>query len=148
MVEFRTLIERVLAIIDRYEREKWEQMNPFDALATFVLGKLKESAEMQVAKILFQLLLTAWGSFFITCGTVLSTYALNHLLRGAAFESAPVWALAIGSAMIAMTVCVVYWIRTDPAKIFKGMRFVFPSTEAMQEMAQNFETITKNEEKK
>jgi|HubBroStandDraft_2_1064218.scaffolds.fasta_scaffold02392_9 hypothetical protein len=124
-------------------------MNPFDALATFVLGKLKESAEMQVAKILFQLFLTAWGSFFLTCGGVLSTYALNHLVRGAVFEAGPVWALALGSAMGVMVVCVVYWIRTDPSKVFKGMRFVFPSAEAAAELAQDFEVIDKsNQEKK
>jgi hypothetical protein len=116
-------------------------MDPFNALATFVLGRLKESAEAQVAKILFQLLLTAWGSFFLTCGGVLSTYALNHLLRGATFESGPIWALALGSAMTVMVLCVVYWIRTDPSKLFKGMRFVFPNAEAAAELAQGFEVL-------
>jgi hypothetical protein len=123
-------------------------MNPFDALATFVLGKLKESAEMQVARLMFQLAVTAWGSFFLTCGGVLTTYALNHLVRGASFESGPVWALGLGSGMTVMVVCVVYWIRTDPSKLFKGMRFVFPSAEAAKELAQDFETIHKTEEKK
>jgi hypothetical protein len=106
---------------------------------------LKQSAEMQVAKILFQLLLTAWGSFFLTCGGVLSTYALNHLVRGAGFEADPVWALALGSGMTVMVVCVVYWIRTDPSKLFKGMRFVFPSEEAVKELATNLETLQKPE---
>jgi hypothetical protein len=121
-------------------------MDPFNALATFVLGKLKESAEAQVAKILFQLLLTAWGSFFLTCGSVLATYAVKHLAGGAPFEAGAVWALALGSAMTVMVICVVYWIRTDPSKLFKGMRFVLPSAEAAQELATNFEVLEKSNE--
>ena len=120
-------------------------MDPFQGLASFVLGKLKQSAEMQLAKVLFQLLITAWGSFFLTCGGVLTTYALNHLVRGAAFESGAVWALALGSGMTVMVVCVTYWIRTDPSKLFKGMRFVLPSEEAAKELAQNVETLQKPE---
>lgn len=123
-------------------------MNPFDALATFVLGKLKESAEMQVAKILFQLALTAWGSFFLTCGGVLSSYALKHLIDGKPFEPGPVWALGLGSGMTVMVICVVYWIRTDPSKLFKGMRFVFPNAEAAQELAASFETLEKSDQEK
>lgn len=123
-------------------------MNPFDALATFVLGKLKESAEMQIAKILFQLALTAWGSFFLTCGGVLSGYALKHLADGKPFESGPVWALALGSGMTVMVLCTVYWIRTDPSKLFKGMRFVFPNAEAAAELAQGFEVLQKNDQEK
>lgn len=123
-------------------------MNPFDALASFVLGKLKESAEMQVGKILFQLAVTAWGSFFILCGTVLTGYATGHLILGKPFEAAPVWALALGSGMTGMVLCVVYWIRTDPSKLFKGMRFVFPNAEAAAELAQSFEVIEKNPQEK
>lgn len=123
-------------------------MNPFDALASFVLGKLKESAEMQVAKILFQLALTAWGSFFLTCGGVLSTYALKHLVDGKPFDSGPVWALALGSGMTVMVLCAVYWIRSSPSKLFKDMRFVFPNAEAAAELAQSFEVIEKNTQEK
>lgn len=148
MAWFDKLIRLAIAAFDRYKQEQWEIMNPFDALATFVLGKLKESAEAQLIKIAFQLLLTAWGSFFLTCGGILAGYATKHLIDGKAFESGPVWALALGSGMTVMVLCVVYWIRTDPSKAFKGMRFVFPSTEAMQEMQQNFETLTKPQEKK
>jgi hypothetical protein len=118
-------------------------VNPFNAIAELILGKIKEGIYVTWAKVCFQLLITAWGSFFLTCGGVLSAYALAHFLTDAAFESGPVWGLAIGTGMTVMVLCVVYWIRTEPTKFFKGMRFVFPSEEAAKELATNFEVIQK-----
>jgi len=46
-------------------------MNPFDALATFALGKIKEGIWAQWLKFLFELLFSAVTSFLFICGSVL-----------------------------------------------------------------------------
>jgi hypothetical protein len=123
-------------------------MDPLGDLANFVLGRLKQGFLEKVGGLLFQIALSAWGSFFFTCGTIVAGYAVQHFATDAPFESGPVWGLGLGSGMVVMVLAVVYWIRTDPDKIFKNMRFVLPTEEAAKEMATGFETITKSTDNK
>ena len=105
-------------------------MNPFDAIATFVLGKIKEGIWAQWLRFLFELLFSALVSFLFTCGTVLVS------TRSAA--------LAIGSGMIVASLSLTVLFRRESSKLTKGMLVVLPSAEAAKELATDFQTIQKS----
>ena len=109
-------------------------MNPFDAIATFVLGKIKEGVWAEWLRFLFELLFSAIVSFLFTCGSVLVT------TRSAA--------IAIGSGMVVASLALTVLFRRESSKLTKGMLVVLPSAEAAKELATDFETIEKPQEKK
>lgn len=111
-------------------------MNPFDALATFVLGKIKEGLYAQWLKFLFELGFSAVVSFLFSCGTLL-------------FGKAPA-GVAIGFGMIWAAMAMVYLFRRETSRLTKGMLVALPGEEAEKELAANFQTIqkTNNEQEK
>ena len=109
-------------------------MNPFDAIATFVLGKIKEGVWAEWLRFLFELLFSAIVSFLFTCGSVLVT------TRSVA--------IAIGSGMVVASLALTVLFRRESSKLTKGMLVVLPSAEAAKELATDFQTIEKPEEKK
>ncbi|HEY3972303.1 MAG TPA: hypothetical protein VGM18_04815 [Candidatus Sulfotelmatobacter sp.] len=108
-------------------------MNPFDAIAALILGKIKDGIWAQWLKFLFELLFSAVVSFLFTCGTVL--------------VSGEPELLAIGAGMIMAALALTVLFRREASRLTKGMLVVLPSAEATKEIATDFEVIQKAEEK-
>jgi len=104
-------------------------VNPFDALATFVLGRLKQSATAAWMKFIFELVFSAIGSFLFICGGVL--------------VSSRSWTLAAGSGMIVAAIAMTALFRKEQARLTKGMLVVLPSAEAAKEIETDLQTIEK-----
>lgn len=109
-------------------------MNPFDALATFALGKIKEGIWAQWLKFLFELSFSAVVSFLFSCGSLL---ALKISVE-----------IAIGSGMIWAAMAMVYLFRRETSRLTKGMLVALPGDEAAKEMNSDFQTIQKPEQEK
>jgi hypothetical protein len=109
-------------------------MNPFDALATFVLDKIKEGLYAQWLKFLFELAFSGTVSFLFICGGVLVSSASD--------------AAAVGSGMIAAAIAMTALFRRERSRLTKGMIVILPGDEAAQEIATGLQTIEKPEEKK
>lgn len=109
-------------------------MNPFDALATFVLGKIKEGLYAQWLKFLFELGFSGTVSFLFICGGVL-------------VSSSSVTA-GVGSGMIAAAIAMTALFRRERSRLTKGMIVILPGDESAQEIATGLQTIEKPEEKK
>jgi len=102
-------------------------MDPLSALAEFVLGKMKQSAMAQWAKLLFTMGFSATVSFLFVCGTVLG------LGQPAT--------LAIGGGMVMAAMAMVVLFRQSP--LTKGLLVVLPEAEAAREMETDFQIIEK-----
>jgi hypothetical protein len=109
-------------------------MNPFDALATFALGKIKEGIWAKWLKFIFELGFSAVVSFLFICGSVLVSNA------------AP--AVAIGAGMIAAALSLTYLFRRESNSLTKGMMVVLPGPEAEKELETSFQTIQKPDQEK
>jgi hypothetical protein len=123
-------------------------MDPLNALATFVLGRIKEGLYAQWLKFLFELGFSAVGSFLITAGAVLTSSAAATLLKGTPFPAVVIWSFALGSGFTAAAVSMIVLFRRESSRLTKGMLVVFPSAEAAIELAANLQSIQKPEEKK
>lgn len=108
-------------------------MNPFDALATFVLGKIKEGLYAQWLKFLFEILFSAVVSFLFSCGSLLCAKAPAGV--------------AIGFGMIWAAMAMVYLFRRETSRLTKGMLIALPGEEAGKEMNSNFQVIQKTDTK-
>jgi len=106
-------------------------MNPFDAIATFVLGRIKDGIWAAWVKFLFEMAFSAVVSFLFICGSVL-----------AATRSPSV---AIGSGMVMAAIAMTTLFRREKNKLTKGMLVVLPSAEAAQEIATDLQSIQKPE---
>jgi hypothetical protein len=104
-------------------------MNPFDAIATFVLGRIKDGIWAQWLKFLFELAFSAVVSFLFTCGSLL---AATHPAT-----------TAIGAGMVMAAICMTTLFRREQSKLTRGMLVVLPSAEATQEIATDLQTIQK-----
>lgn len=104
-------------------------MDPFQGLAAFVLGKLKESAIALWLRFLFELIFSGTVSFL--------------LITGLALVGADNFAFAIGTGMISAAVTMTVVFRKEASRLTKGMFVVLPSLEAEQELKTNLETIQK-----
>jgi hypothetical protein len=118
-------------------------MNPFDALATFILGRLKESAEMQIARFLFGLLFSAVVSFLYGFSAAVALCGVA-ILAGAPTDLTPAWTfvLALGSGAGWAAISATKAFRAAPDKLMKGVQVVLPEAEAAEEFAQKFQTQT------
>lgn len=105
-------------------------MNPFDAIASFVLGKIKEGIWAAWLRFLFEMGFSAVVSFLFICGSVLAT------------TKSP--SIAIGSGMVMAAIAMTTLFRREKSKLTKGMLVVLPSAEAAQEIATDLQTIQKN----
>jgi hypothetical protein len=110
-------------------------MNPFSALAEFVLGKMKQSAMALWMKLLFQIGASMLGSFLFACAAGIA--AALAMKCGAAIALVA----GIGHGFLWAALVLVYFIRRSP--LTKGMMFVFPAEEAIKEIEANFQTIQK-----
>ena len=106
-------------------------MDPFQGLAEFVLGRLKQSAIALWLKFLFEILFSASVSFLLICGSVLVT--------------SEEYTLAIGSGMITAAVVMTVVFRKETSRLTRGMFVVLPELEAEKELASNLETIQKSD---
>ena len=109
-------------------------MNPFNAIAELILGKIKEGFIAAWVKFLFELIFSAIVSFLFVCGTLLAT--TDEV------------SLAIGSGMVMSALSVVVLFRRESSKLTRGMLVVLPSAEAAKELETDFQVIQKSEEKK
>lgn len=103
-------------------------MDPFNALATFVLGRLKESAMALWLKLLFTMIFSALVSFLFVCGSILA------LGQPAAF--------AVGSGMVMAAMAMTVLFRRSP--LTKTLMVVLPAAEATKEIDTNFQVIEKS----
>ena len=113
-------------------------MSPFDAIATFVLGKIKEGIWAQWLKFLFELGCSALVSFLIICGLGLAGSLAAPAMRPS---------VAIGLGMIAAAVSIVALLRRERSKLTSGMLFVFPQIEAQKEINTDLEILQKGPSK-
>jgi ABC-type multidrug transport system permease subunit len=108
-------------------------MDPFQGLADFILGRLKQSAIALWLKFLFEIAFSATVSFLLIAGSVL--------------VSSRNWALAAGSGAITAAVVMTVIFRKESSRLTRGMFVVLPALEADQELNSNLQTIQKPEEK-
>lgn len=109
-------------------------MNPFDALATFVLGKIKEGLWAQWLRFLFELIFSAVNSFLLACGSMLVAVHSETT--------------AIGTGMIFAALAMTVLFRRESSRLTKGMLVVLPESEAAKELATDFEVIQKTNQEK
>jgi len=109
-------------------------MDPFQGLASLILGKLKDSTIALWWKFLFELVFSAVVSFLIICGSVLVT--------------SEEYTLAIGSGMITAAVVMTVVFRKETSRLTKGMLVVLPALEANKELNTDLQTIQKSEQEK
>ena len=107
-------------------------MNPFEALASYILGRIQQKVYQAWMRLVFQIAVSMAGSFLFMAGTV---------MIGAVAKCPPSAALVLGlgSGMISAAVILVYYLRCSP--LTRGMIFVFPAQEALQELQTDFQVI-------
>lgn len=106
-------------------------MNPFDAIATLILGKIKDGIWAAWLKFLFELAFSAVVSFLFICGGALAA------------DTDPLLAIGLGMVMAALAMTVLF--RRESSKLTKGMLVVLPSAEAAKEIETDFQMIEKPE---
>ncbi len=104
-------------------------MNPFDAIATLILGKIKEGIYTQWLRFIFELGFSAGVSFLFVCGATLVA------------TKSP--ALSTGSGMIASAVSLTVLFRRESTRLTKGFLVVLPAEEATKELETNLQMIQK-----
>ena len=119
-------------------------MNPFEPIATFALGWMKQSLVGQWLKYLFELGFSATASFLITFGGVLTKYALQSLVAHTPLNWPAVWALAIGTGAVTAALSMVVLFRKESSRLTKGMLAVLPASEAATELETNLQIIEKS----
>lgn len=106
-------------------------MNPFDALATFVLGKIKEGLYAQWLKFLFELGFSGLlGFLFGTGASLLKTRS---------------WPIGIGTGLISCAVCLLALFGKERSKLTRGMIIVFPGELAAKQIEASLNTEEKPE---
>jgi len=104
-------------------------MNPFEPIASFVLGWMKQTALAAWLKFLFELGFSAVVSFLFVCGGTLAASKSPYL--------------AIGTGMVMAAIAMTVLFRREQSRLTRGMLVVLPSAEAAQELATDLETIHK-----
>jgi hypothetical protein len=109
-------------------------VNPFNAIAELILGKIKEGFIAAWAKFLFELIFSAVVSFLFVCGTALCADADAGL--------------AIGGGMVMAALSMVVLFRRESSKLTRGMLVVLPSAEAAKELETDLQVIQKSDQEK
>jgi len=109
-------------------------VNPFNAIAELILGKIKEGIWAAWLKFLFELIFSAVVSFLFTCGGFLITDADLSL--------------AVGSGMVMAALAMVVLFRRESSKLTRGMLVILPSAEAAKELETDFQVIQKSNQEK
>ena len=103
-------------------------MNPFEGIASFCLGLIKQKVLQGWIKLGVELFLSGLLSFLFVSGTVL--IAPPHS-----------WAIGVGSGMVVAAICMTVVFRRSP--LTKGLLLVLPSAEALKEINTDIEVIEK-----
>jgi hypothetical protein len=119
-------------------------MDPFQALASLISSKLKDSAIALWLKLIFQLIVSMAGSFLIAFAAAIAGMAAANL-QGSKLGPAMMFVVALGAGAGTAAIVLVNQIRQNQSKLLRGMRFVFPSLEAAQEIETDLQTIQKTE---
>jgi hypothetical protein len=106
-------------------------MDPFQALAKLVLGKLEQSLIGQWLKFLFELAFSGLVSYLFICGG-----ALAGGTGSLASE---------GLGMVAAAISLTYLFRRERSKLTRGMIIALPESEAAKELESNMQTIIKSD---
>lgn len=104
-------------------------MNPFNGIAEFFLGLIKEKTLQGWVKLGVELFLSGLISLFFTCGFVLVVPPHS-------------WAISIGSGLMSSAVCMTVVFRRSP--LTKGLLLVLPSAEAARELETDLQVIEKS----
>jgi hypothetical protein len=123
-------------------------MDPLNDLLSFVLGRLKQTAIAQWAKLLFQIVVSMVGSYELSFGLAIGGMAASNAKGATHFEPAMMIVLAKGAASVMSSLVLVYLIRSEQSKLLRGMTFIFPSAEATLELATDFEKLQKSDPEK
>jgi len=107
-------------------------MNPFEGLASYLLGRLEQKLIQNWVKLVFQMMLSSVISFLFICGSV--------MLSGTSLK------VAVASGMVTVSVVLTVFARRSPQ--LRGMMFVLPGAEAAKEIATDLQTIQTAEERK
>ncbi len=120
-------------------------MDVFAGLAGFVLGKLKQSAVAQWWRLLFELIISGVLSFLRGFAVSVAALGASDLTSATHLEAALVFVLSLGAgagwAAISMTVL----LRSEQAKLLRGMTFVLPGDEAAAEINADVQMIHKSD---
>jgi len=106
-------------------------MNPVSDVTEAVIAVIKLHRLNEWGKSLFGLFLSGGLTFTFSCGSAMLTAAAAH-------SSAPIcWVIGFGSGLLAATpiMCVCFY--KDP--LFKGVLFVLPKAQIVEEIAQQAE---------
>lgn len=102
-------------------------MDPFQGLATFILGRLKQSAMALYIKAIFSMIASGVISFLLVCGTSL--------------VSTRVWSISVGSGMIVAAIALT--VAFKQSDLAKKLSIVVPSLEQQTEAVDGMTTIQK-----
>lgn len=117
--------------------------DPFNAIATIVLGKLKDGIWAEWLKFLFELLFSGAVAFLQGfSGSIAAVGAA--VMSGKAPGLTPAWALviALGAGAGWAAICLTKKFRQASDKLTKNMSVVLPGAEAALELANEFSTQT------
>lgn len=106
-------------------------MDPFQGLASLILGKLKDSTIALWWKFLFEEIFSGVVSYLIVCGAALSGGGNPQVAKGA--------------GMITAAVCMTVVFRKETGRLTKGMFVALPELEANKELNTDLQTIVKSE---
>lgn len=102
-------------------------MDPFQGLADFVLGRLKQSAMALYLKAIFSMIASGVISFLLVCGTSLVSTRL--------------WTVSVGSGMIVAAVALT--LAFKQSDLAKKISIVVPSLEKQAENVDGMDTVKK-----
>src|ERR1700674_1778774 len=109
-------------------------MNPFQGIAEFALGYLKQNQITAWLRFLFELAFSGCVSFLIAFAVGIGTCSGLWL---SAKPMTPAWALliALASGASAAAISMTALFRREQSKLTRGLIVVLPSTEANKEIA-------------
>ena len=119
-----------------------------DALAKFVLGRLEAGVWAQWGRLLFELIYSGLASFLWGFGITVGAIGGTVLSGAAEVPSGLILTMGLGAGALWAVVSMTNLIRSDDAKLLRGVKIVLPGAEALQEMNSNLETITKSTDNK
>ena len=118
-------------------------MNPFDALATLIIGKIKEGLYARWLKFLFELIFSGVCTYLLVAGGTMATAVLTTAIGIFAIV-----VVANGAGMVAAAISMIALFRKERDGLTKGMIVALPSAEAAEELNTDLQYIEKPGEKK
>lgn len=103
-------------------------MDPLNALASLILGVYKEGKAQKWIKLCFEVGFSVIGTFLFSCGSALITGARVSI--------------SVGTGMISSSIILFSLLRKSD--LTKGMTFMAPAKEALEEINTDTQTIVRN----